>query len=293
MTSPAAAPRLAVIIPHYNDAARLKACLAALAPQLAAAGDVEAVVVDNASPESPAGLVAAHPGLRLVIEPAKGAAAARNRGVAETTAPALAFLDCDCVPAPDWLDRARALARPGTVIGGRVDTFDETPPPRTGAQAFETVFAFRQRMYVERKGFSVTANLLTGRAVFADVGDLVPGLSEDIDWCRRATAKGHALIYADDLRVAHPTRSDWPALVRKWRRTTDEGFQLNGTGARARAAWALRALAVLASGPVEVPRVLRSGRLAGPGERLRGALTLLRLRALRCAWMLRQAAAGG
>lgn len=292
MTSPAPPPRLAVIIPHYNDIARLKTCLATLAPQLAAAGDVEAVVVDNASPESPAALLAAHPGLGLVIEPAKGAAAARNRGVVETTAPHLAFLDCDCVPAPDWLDRARALARPGTVTGGRIDTFDETPPPRSGAQAFEAVFAFRQRMYVERKGFSVTANLLTPRAVFADVGDLVPGLSEDIDWCRRATAKGHALVYAADLRVAHPTRSDWPALVRKWRRTTDEGFQLHGTGARARVTWALRALAVLASGPVEVPRVLRADKLSGPGERLRGALTLLRLRTTRCVWMLWQAVTG-
>ena len=41
------APDLAVIIPHYDDLRRLGTCLAALAPQLAAAGPaVEAVVVD-------------------------------------------------------------------------------------------------------------------------------------------------------------------------------------------------------------------------------------------------------
>jgi len=282
---------LAVIVPHYNDLERLGRCLAALAPQLATAPGVECVVVDNDSPCDLSGLLAAHPAIRLVTEPEKGAAAARNRGVAETTAPMLMFLDSDCVPAPDWLDTGLALAGRADVIGGRIDTFDETPPPRSGPQAFETVFAFNQKRYVTQKGFSVTANLLTARAVFADVGPLVVGLSEDMDWCFRATAKGYRLIYADMLRVSHPTRSDWPALKKKWRRTTDEMFHLNGTGMRARAVWAARAAAVAASGPVHLPRVLRDRRLRG-GERRRAAATLLRLRGLRAFWMLRQAATG-
>lgn len=284
------APALAVIVPHYDDPGRLGACLAALAPQLAAHREVACVVVDNDSPCDLAPLRAAHPAIRFVTEPRKGAAAARNRGVAETTAPQLAFLDSDCIPAPDWLAVARRLAGTAGVIGGRVDTFDETPSPRSGAEAFEAVFAFDQRRYVEGKGFSVTANLLTTRAVFEDVGPLIVGLSEDVDWCRRATARGHRLVYADDLVVAHPTRADWAALTRKWRRTTLEMFYLNGTGPAARARWALRALAMAASGPAHLPRVLRARSLNGPGERLAAAGTLLRLRAARALWMLRQAA---
>lgn len=291
MTDPAA-PLLAVIIPHYNDPVRLGRCLESLAPQLAAAPGVEAVVVDNDSPCDLSGLRAAHPAIRFVTEPQKGAAAARNRGVRETTAPHLLFLDSDCIPAPDWLATALTLLGPDTVTGGRVNTFDETPPPRSGAEAFEAVFAFRQRDYVERKGFSVTANLLTTRAVFDAVGDLVPGLSEDVDWCWRATARGYPLIYADTLSVSHPTRSDWPALTRKWRRTTAEGFHLNGTGPAARLKWALRGLAVAASGPLHVPKILFSNRLDSQTERLCGAGTLLRLRLARMIWMLRQAATG-
>ena len=286
-------PSMAVIIPHYDDLRRLGTCLAALAPQLAAAGPaVEAVVVDNASPVDLGPLGAAHPGIRFVTEPKKGAAAARNRGVRETTAPRLAFLDCDCVPAPDWLASALRLAGTADVIGGRIDTFDETPGPRSGTEAFEAVFAFRQRAYVEKMGFSVTANLLTTRAVFQDVGELIVGLSEDVEWCRRAVAKGHALAYADDLRVAHPTRSDWPSLARKWRRTTLEGFHLNGTTPAGRAKWALRAAAVAGSGVAHLPQVLTSDRLASRLERRRGAVTLIRLRLARAGWMLRQAALG-
>jgi len=286
-------PRIAVIIPHRDDAVRLERCLTALVPQLAdRPGLAEAVVVDNASPADPAPLVARFGGIRCVNETTRGAAAARNRGVAETTAPVLAFLDCDCVPAQDWLARCHDVATRGDLVGGRVDTFDETPPPRSGAEAFETVFAFQQQRYIAEKGFSVTANLVTHRAVFDAVGGMAPGLSEDMDWCRRATAQGFRLVYADDLRVAHPTRRDWPALRRKWRRTTDEMYQLNGTGARARLRWGLRALAVTVSGAAHLPKVWRAAELTG-AERRRAAGMLLRLRAQRGIWMLQQAIGGG
>jgi GT2 family glycosyltransferase len=285
-------PTLAVIIPHYNDPVRLGTCLAALAPQLAGRTDVECLVVDNDSPCDLGPLEAARPAIRFVTEARKGAAAARNRGVSETSAPALLFLDSDCVPAPDWLVTALGLYGRADVIGGRVDTFDETPPPRTGPEAFETVFAFHQKDYIEKKGFSVTANLLTSRAVFEDVGPLTVGLSEDIDWCWRAREKGYQLIYADELAVAHPTRSDWPGLTKKLRRTTDELFFLNGTSPSARMKWLARSMAVLLSGPVQITTVLASPRLSGAGERSRAAGTLLRLRAMRSFWMMRQALLG-
>jgi hypothetical protein len=92
--------------------------------------------------------------------------------------------------------------------------------------------------------------------------------------------------------VAHPTRGDWPALERKWRRLTAEGFALEGPRPAGRIRWALRALAMPASAAAHLPRLLLSPRLAGPGERLRGAGVLLRLRLLRMVWMLRQAAGG-
>jgi GT2 family glycosyltransferase len=274
---------VAVIIPHYNDAARLARCLRALLPQLTQA--VELVVIDNGSSEDLAGIRAAFPGLKLVTEPRKGAAEARNRGVAETTAPALFFLDCDCVPAPDWLAQALRLRGAADIVGGRIDVFDETAPPRSGAQVFEAVFAFDNRAYVQAKGFSVTANLLTRRDVFAATGPFVAGLSEDLDWCHRARAKGFALVYADDLAVGHPSRGDWPALARKWRRLTQEGFAQQGGR---RAVWALKALAMPLSVLAHLPRMLRAPGLSR-AERARGAGTLLRLRLARMAWMLGQA----
>ncbi|SPH24102.1 Putative mycofactocin biosynthesis glycosyltransferase MftF [Defluviimonas aquaemixtae] len=282
-----------VIIPHYNDAARLRRCLTALSQS--DRDGVEVVVVDNGSTETLNGLMADFPEVRFVHEEGRGAARARNRGVRESTAPSIFFLDADCVPAPDWLDAARRAAGTADIIGGAIDVFDETPPPRSGAEAFETVFAFNYRDYVERKGFSVTANLVTSRAVFEDVGPFIHGLSEDAEWCFRARDKGYRLALDEGMRVAHPTRSDWPALVGKWRRITREMYELDrqshpGAGGRAR--WGIRAVAMAFSGLAHLPKLMFSPKLSGIGERLRGAGMLIRLRLLRAWWMLRQAFGG-
>ena len=284
-------PDIAIIIPHYNDPRRLELCLTRLMGN--EVGDAEILVVDNNSPVPPDNLHGRFPNVRFLCETEKGAGPARNLGVRESSAPILAFIDADCVPGPDWLTEARKVAPRADLIGGRVDVFDETPPPRSGAEAFEAVFAFDFRNYIEDQGFSGAGNLVTHRAVFEDVGPFRTVVSEDRDWSLRATARGHRLIYDDALQVSHPSRADWEALRRKWHRMTKEGFALARTmrpGPAGRFRWALRALAMPASALVHLPKILFSSRLNSIGERLRGAGTLIRLRFLRMVWMLRQAA---
>jgi len=280
-------PAAAIVIPHYNDVTRLSRCLSALEPQIS--DQVDVIVVDNASSDPLDGVRAAWPWLRIVVETRRGAAEARNRGVVETAAPRLFFLDCDCVPGPDWLSTAFEVAPTADLVGGHVAVFDETPPPRSGAEAFETVFAFDNRRYVERAGFSVTANLLTTRVVWDTIGGFRGGVSEDTEWCRRATSAGFTLSYADGLRVAHPTRSDWPALERKFRRITRESWGLRDQSLRARLVWGARGVAMLGSILAHAPRILASDRLSGTGERYRALTTPARQRIYRCGWMLRQA----
>ena len=284
----------AVIIPHYNDTARLRRCLSALVKDGTAGADI--VVVDNGSTEPFDALKRDFPSIRFVSEAGKGAALARNRGVVETQAPTLAFLDADCIPAPGWLGTIAAVAGRADIVGGAIDVFDETPAPKTGAQAFETVFAFNYRNYIEKKGFSVTANLVTSRDVFESVGPFINGVSEDEEWCRRARGMGFTIGLAEELRVAHPTRSDWPALEKKWKRLTQEMHALHRDthpGLAGRLRWLVRAALMPFSAIAHLPKLLFSPKLGSAGERLRGAWTLVRLRLLRARWMLRQAVGGG
>lgn len=297
--------RAAIIIPHYNDVTRLGRCLTALFASATASGaddsqapdagpypvgieDVEIVVVDNASTESLDQVIADHPDVRFIVELQKGAAAARNRGVAETTAPLIWFLNSDCLPASDWLATAGRVAGQADLVGGAIDVFDETPPPRSGAEAFEAVFGFDYRRYIDRYGFAVTANLLTRRDVFEVVGPFVSGRSEDVDWCWRARAAGYTLVCSEALRVGHPSRPDWPALRRKWMRMVREGFVLNGKSPKRRFFWIAKACAMPFSILRHAPRLFRSPALETPRERWAGLRTLVRLRLLRMIWMLRQ-----
>ncbi len=286
-------PDAAIIIPHYNDVTRLMRCLSALQPQLS--DRVELIVVDNASTEDLNPIRTTYPDVRLLTEPQSGAAPARNSGVANTTSPRLFFIDADCVPAENWVSTALAQTDHRTnadVIGGAVSVFDETPPPRSGAEIFETVFAFDNESYVNTKGFSVTANLLTFRDVFAATGPFDGSKSEDVDWCRRATASGYTLAYCADLHVSHPSRSDWPALRKKWRRMTHEGFTLNGTTPRARLRWAMKGALMLPSILPHSLKILRHPSLNTSAERWAGISTLTRLRFSRMLWMISQSATG-
>src|SRR6056297_3820942 len=280
-------PEIAIIIPHYNDVKRLRRCLAALRTN--DLSDCEVLVVDNGSTQPLDRLQTNFPNFRFIVETEKGAAAARNRGVRETTASRLMFIDADCVPASDWVAVGRQVADKADLIGGHVEVFDETPPPRSGAQAFEAVFAFDFRHYIEMQGFSGTGNLITRRDVFDDVGPFRGGVSEDRDWSFRATAKGYSLIYEDRLRVGHPSRQDWPALKGKWRRITQVMFSQTECGAMARVKWALKGLMMPASILAHLPKALKSSKLSSTGDRWRAAVTLIRLRLLRMVWMLRQA----
>src|SRR6056297_841944 len=280
-------PEIAIIIPHYNDVVRLGRCLCAL--QENDLSGCEILVVDNGSTQSLTEIQKQFPDIRFVTEAEKGAAAARNRGVQETSAPCLMFIDADCVAAPDWVTVGRSVADKADLIGGRVEVFDETPPRRSGAEAFETVFAFNFQNYIEVQGFSGTGNLITRRDVFEDVGPFRGGVSEDRDWSFRARAKGYRLIYEDGFRVGHPSRQAWPALQGKWRRITQEMFGQTGGGAGARIKWALKGLMMPASILAHLPKALKNSKLSSTGDRWHAAITLIRLRLLRMVWMLRQA----
>ena len=272
---------LSIIIPHRNDTARLWRCLNALAPQLDPS--VEVVVCDNGSDMPLTGVARDFPWARIVHEPTLGAGLARNTAVRASRGRILAFLDADCRPAADWIWRIQHMRLDHQIVAGRVDTFDETTGPLSGAQLFERVFAFDNARYVRELGFGVTANLLTTRAVFESVGPFRAGLPEDLDWCSRASAAQVPVTYDPSLSVQHPTRADWSALCKKYRRVEQERFAHAGRAVGG--GWALR-LCLTALSPLrDMFRVLRSPKLQGGEERIKCLAALFRLRFARVGWM--------
>ena len=103
-------PATTIVIPAFRAAATLPRTLASLVGQTDAAW--EAIVVDDGSPDDGAAIVARHaaadPRIRLLRQPNRGAAAARNAGLAEARGDLTLFLDADDTIATDYLARMRA-----------------------------------------------------------------------------------------------------------------------------------------------------------------------------------------
>ncbi len=95
---------ISVVIPAYNEEEYLGHCLQSLREQRYPAARFEVIVVDNASTDATAE-IARRLGARVVPEPRRGVARARQTGFLEARGRVIASTDADTVLPPDWLAR--------------------------------------------------------------------------------------------------------------------------------------------------------------------------------------------
>jgi glycosyltransferase involved in cell wall biosynthesis len=275
------APFVSVVIPHYNDLENLARCLDLLERQTWPRDRFEVIVADNNSSCGIESVRAVANRAVVVPAPIQGAGPARNAGVAAARGDILTFIDSDCFAEPGWL--AAGVAALGTCdyVGGEVVTDIAEPEHITIAQAYEAVFAFRFRKYIERDRFSGTGNLFVPRAVMERTGPFRAGISEDKEWCHRANAAGFRLGYAGEAVVAHPARRTWRELAAKWDRVVAESYKLECEKPFGHLRWIARIPATLVSPLPHAIVVLRHQRLDGPANKLKGIAGLVAIRLYR------------
>lgn len=218
-------PFVSIIIPVYNDSARLKLCLEALEAQDYPDDLYEVVVIDNNSSEPVAPVTGPFARVKLVHESQPGPDAARNTGLTNASGEYFAFTDSDCIPYPDWLRKGveKLLANPEAgLIGGRVDVFPQDPNQLTLVELYESVFAFPTKLNITAHHFMPTCNMFTTRQVFDKVGEFDSDLKTpgDEEWGQRVHSHGLPLIYDDDIAIRHPARRTYAALHKKIKRIT-------------------------------------------------------------------------
>ena len=275
---------VSVIVPHLDDYDNLNTCLSLLEAQSYPRTRTEIIVADNGSSRGIDAVRSIVGNCGRVIEVAtRGAGPARNAGVSASMGEALAFLDSDCRPDPHWLEEGLAELERGDFVGGRVDISVTDPQRMTAAEAFESVFAFRNERYVKELGFTVTASMFVWRSVFDSVGGFENGVPEDRDWCLRAGRMGYRIRYAPKSLVAHPARRTMPDLKRKWRRLTLESFEDVWRTEKSAFPTLLRHwMALFAVGPHAI-NVLASNRLSGTKNRIKAVGGLVHIRVYRVA----------
>jgi GT2 family glycosyltransferase len=211
-------PRVSVVVPFRGDRAAAARTRDALARLTLAPGD-QLILADN----SDDGVAAAVLGERGRVVPAtreRSSYHARNRGAAVADGDWILFVDADCEPVPDLLDRyfARPVPRDGGVLAGAI----------TGSREQGSLLAryTRDRRFydgeaglgasgAEEGGAAPGANLLVRRVAFEQLGGFEEGIRSagDFDLCWRAQAAGWRLLRRPGAAVVHRHREDWRSFL--------------------------------------------------------------------------------
>lgn len=218
-------PRVSVVVPTRNRRRTLERALASVAAQ--AAGDLEVIVVVDGSTDGTAGWLAArHPGVRVaVLDPPRGAAAARNHGVAQARGELIAFLDDDDWWLPGYLATQVACldANPHALLSHA----EHLEVSESGATARpDTAPLLRYERPLARllaESFIHTMSVaVVRRSAFEQYGGLDPDLTivHDLEWYARLLAGGEAFIRAGGGRplVARTVPGGLVTDIRRWRR---------------------------------------------------------------------------
>jgi mycofactocin system glycosyltransferase len=209
-----------VILPVRDRTDGLAACLGALGQAY------PVVVVDDASADrsSVAAVCAEHGATLIRRDRSGGPGVARNSGLEKVATEFVAFIDSDCVPSPDWVDRlVPHLADPsvGAVAprivtiagGGAVGRYSSVCGSLDLGRRAARVAPSTAVSYVP------TAALIVRRAALLDVardGDIFdPELlvGEDVDLVWRLYSAGWRLRYEPSVEVGHREPTTWPALL--------------------------------------------------------------------------------
>jgi len=211
-------PHVSVVIPTRNRPEDVHRCLASMAWVSYPCWDV--VVVDQSDDERTEAVVQDFmevlPNLTYYHTREKGAARARNAGIAATVGEVIAFIDDDCVARTDWLDQVTATLQrypQASLVFGAVES-----APHDSRQHYITVYKPRKEKVAQgSKSFlhtqGLSANMCVCRDALRQVGlfdtclgpgsGVFSGGGEDIDLLYRSLAAGLQVVYTPRVAVEH------------------------------------------------------------------------------------------
>ena len=206
--------RISIVIPTYNRAPLLEACLDALLRQRFPRSEYEIIVVDDGSTDGTVAVLEQYKqrngNILPVTQANQGPGAARNLGIGRARAPIIAFTDDDCLPDEDWLSRidSNFQERPELAgVGGLTRTIPERITALSHWVEDELPYSFP------------SCNLACSREALDVVGGFDPRLYPNEDWDLTFALQAVGELWYDPrMVVVHPPRrTSFRRLVRQMR----------------------------------------------------------------------------
>ncbi|MFH1742004.1 MAG: glycosyltransferase [bacterium] len=226
------APDVTIIIPVYRGNGIIERCLNAISLQ-ETEYSMELIVVDDGSDDRTVQIVEEwiqrHTGTseaswdaRLIKQPHRGPAAARNLGAREARGAILLFTDADCEPCPDWVDNMMLPFQNSEICGakGVYETRQTNWVARLVQVEYQEKYDRMQRF--DSIDFIDTYAAAFRRDVFLSLGgfdESFPTASvEDQEFSFRMAERGYRMTFVPDARVVHHHAATlWRYAVKKFR----------------------------------------------------------------------------
>lgn len=206
-------PLVSVIIPCYNSAKTIEACLHYVFQQQTSIS-YEVIVVDSSTDETPTIVREKFPAVKLIhLDQQTYPGAGRNIGVEQARGEFIAFIDSDCVAADNWLEKGvEAVKKGNPIVGGSVQ--NTNPGPISWPDYFLTFNEFMPSMPKREVQFMPTCNFFITSKAFQKAGgfreDLLAG--EDTLFCY-AACRDYRLLFEPRLEVKHSNRETWKEFI--------------------------------------------------------------------------------
>jgi len=221
---------ISVVVLTRNRLPQLERCLRSLREQTFR--DFEVVVIDTGSTDGTIERLRSDPplpNLRLIETQGGSFASARNEGVLAALGRWIAFLDDDCMAAPDWLECLAAIPDDYDAVGGLALPARPLPLPKWWHPDMGWLVGWAvpgqlrrssgNHFYPSTSNLAVKRDVLTSHpfqeieASFDTPGNVYRGGREDAELWRRLRRIGHRTLFLPEMIVHH----DVPAERFRWR----------------------------------------------------------------------------
>ena len=200
--------KTSIVIPVYNEAERLDACLSSIAAQTTA--PYEVIVVDNNSTDGSAAIAQRYPFVKLLRENRQGVVHARNRGFNAARGSIIGRIDADTILPACWVAQVQTLFaadKTMSAVSGSAHYYDFAL-----ARLADSVDCYLRRHLAQQLGdtnFLWGANMALRRSAWQHVRSALcsqQDMHEDFDLAIHLQALGLQVAYRGELLASVSSR---------------------------------------------------------------------------------------
>lgn len=213
--------KVSIIVPTFNRARILAACLDSLVSQDYDRADFEVIIVDNNSTDGTRCLsesyISGHPGfnIRYALEQRPGLVFARHAGVKQARHEILSFIDDDSIACKSWLKELAAVFESNpevAAVAGKINIrWDTAPPewvipyePLLGKLDYGNEIKIERGLFINGSNFNIKKDALLKVGGFNpdQIGDWLVGDGE-YGLCRKLHEAGYWIGWSPKALVEH------------------------------------------------------------------------------------------